>query len=72
MHEKFDPCDLGSVARFLEIDRESRNARLADAHAEVRRRMQRAKSMEDGINPYDLDQMAHIFEPLNALHRRHF
>ena len=45
---------------------------MAAAHAEVHRRMEVARTMGDGINPYDLGQMAHIFEPVNAIYRRQF
>jgi hypothetical protein len=72
MNEKLNPYDLGAIGRLMDEQRGVEKAEMAAAHAEVRRRMERAKSMGDGINPYDLGQMAHIFEPLNALHRRHF
>lgn len=69
--EKISPYDLDAIGRMRERERGARDAQLALAHAEVRRRIQRLKESGD-LNPYDLGQIADIFEPVNRLDRHHF
>lgn len=68
----FNPYDLGTIGRMREREKATKDSQRAAAHAEVQRRMERQRTMGGGVNPYDLSQMAYIFEPLNALDRHHF
>jgi len=69
--EKISPYDLDAIGRMRQRERGIRDAQLAAAHAEVRRRIQRLKESGD-LNPYDLGQTAYIFEPVNRLDQHHF
>jgi hypothetical protein len=68
--EDISPYDLDAIGREMERERGVEKALRAAAHIEVRRRIERLKAMGD-LNAYDIGQMAHIFEPINALDRRH-
>jgi hypothetical protein len=70
--ENFSPYDLGAIGRMREREKGVREAKREAARREVQRRIKLAESMGDGVNPYDLGQMAYIFEPLKVLDHPRF
>lgn len=67
-----NPYDLGDIGGIRAVNSNIEETKRNDAFLEVKRRIEKVKSMDGNVNPYDLGQIAYIFEPVNALNRRNF
>jgi hypothetical protein len=59
--EKFNPYDLNDVAEMMDKFRQKKASAREARRVERERKIRRLESMGEGVNPYDIEQMADLF-----------